>query len=785
MNQQADERQIIARRSDLTGSERRALLSDATDVWLRGLFVDAVESAKADASQFSLVAVGGYGRREMSLGSDIDVVLVHEPSALRVEEVASSIWYPVWDSKIALDHSVRTIAQARTLARDDFKVVLGLIDARVVAGSTELGESLRSGILGDWRASAGDRLAELHATAMERRSRVGDLAQLLEPDLKEAYGGLRDVVLLRALAASWTVEVPRTSWAASVATLLDVRDALHVRGLRDRLSMQEQDEIASDLSDLLGDDASADDLLRTVYLAARDIAYVSDVAWYRALRATKKPASLAPRVLRRLTRRSSGSSNGPERVPLAEGVVLVEGEVSLARGAKPAEDQGLVLRAAAAAAQASVMLAPATVERLSACTPVNEPWNNDLRQSWVSLLGAGRSSVPVLEAMDQAGIISALIPEWEAVRSLPQRNPMHEFTVDRHLVETTVHAGERARDVSRPDLLLVGAFLHDIGKGYPGDHSIVGADMTRDIGQRLGFSDDDIAVLEILVRQHLLLPDIATRRDLEDPATIDAVLDKVPDISTLELLHALTWADAQATGPSVRTSWRRRLIFDLVNECKARMRADESDERPEPVEPTGIVEALAETGDATLRLMPADDGCLIVVSAPDRFGLLATVAGVLSLHRLQVRGARIRTSNGRAAQEWYVRPLFGEPPDERAMASDVRAAIAGDLDVAERLGKRSEGNRSLPSGAAPKVLVDTSAANHTVIEVRAHDEPALLHRITSALVASDSLVTGAKIDTLGSEVVDAFFVTDRLGSPLTADHADAVRTTVQATLEAR
>ena len=220
MSQLVEERQNIARRSDLKGSERRALLSDATDSWLRGLLTDAITQHRADSTQFALLAVGGYGRREMSLGSDIDVVLVHEPSALRVEDVASSLWYPIWDSRIALDHSVRTIAQARTLAQEDFKVVLGLIDARVVAGSTELGESLRTGILGDWRASAGDRLVEVHATAMARRSRVGDLAQLLEPDIKEAYGGLRDAVLLRALAASWTVEVPRTEWPTAVSTLL-------------------------------------------------------------------------------------------------------------------------------------------------------------------------------------------------------------------------------------------------------------------------------------------------------------------------------------------------------------------------------------------------------------------------------------------------------------------------------------------------------------------------------------------------------------------------------------
>ena len=782
MSQLVEERQNIARRSDLKGSERRALLSDATDSWLRGLLTDAITQHRADSTQFALLAVGGYGRREMSLGSDIDVVLVHEPSALRVEDVASSLWYPIWDSRIALDHSVRTIAQARTLAQEDFKVVLGLIDARVVAGSTELGESLRTGILGDWRASAGDRLVELHATAMARRSRVGDLAQLLEPDIKEAYGGLRDAVLLRALAASWTVEVPRTQWPSAVSTLLDVRDTLHARGLGDRLAMQEQDDIAAEMTELLGNEATADDLLRTVYLAARDIAYASDVAWYRALRATRKPPSLAPRVLRRLTRRSASPSKGPERVPLAEGVVLVEGEVALARGASPENDRGLLLRAAAAAAQASVMLAPSTVERVSQCLPIPEPWNNDVRQSWVSLLGAGRAAVPVLEALDQEGIVSGLIPEWEAVRSLPQRNPIHEFTVDRHLVETAVHAGQRARDVARPDLLLVGAFLHDIGKGYPGDHSVVGADMTRDIAERMGFNPADVATLELLVRHHLLLPDIATRRDLDDPATVATVVDLVPDVESLELLHALTWADAEATGPSVRSSWRRRLITDLVTESRAQMQGHA---RSTVQESSAVVNALAERGEPSLRLEPVEDGFSIVVSAPDRFGLLALVAGVLSLHRLQVRGARIRTESDRAAQEWLVKPLFGDPPDVRAMASDFRAALAGDLDVEDRLRRRSESPASVPTGAAPKVIVEDSAATHTVIEVRAHDETALLHRITSALVAADCRVTGAKIDTLGSEVVDAFFVTDRLGAPLSDDHAHAVRTTVQAAVEAR
>ena len=772
-----ERREQIARRSDLPGFERRALLTDQTDVWLRGLFDEATTSH--DPREFCLLAIGGYGRGEMCLGSDIDVVLVHEPRTQHVEEVASAIWYPIWDSGIALDHAVRTSAQARALAREDFKVGLGLMDARPIAGNIELGQALRADVLADWRAGAQRRLSDLHEAVIERRRRVGDLAQLLEPDIKEAYGGLRDAAILRALRASWVVEVPHTPWQHAVNTLLDLRDALHLRSARDRLSMQEQDELASQFAQVVPGVHNADDLLRVVYLAGRQIAQASDIAWYRALRSTRMSSRLLPRVRTRITGRVGREF---ERTPLAEGVVEDDGEVVLARGADTDGDPGLALRAAAAAAQAGLIMAPVTIERLIATPRASNLWSRNMRESFISLLGAGPSAIPVFESLDQAGMVEQWIPEWSTVRSLPQRNAIHEFTVDRHLLQTAVHANERSRDVDRPDLLLVAAFLHDIGKGLPGDHSEVGAPIARAIATRMGFDEADASVIETLVRHHLLLPDVATRRDLDDASTIDSVTAQVRDVRTLELLHALTWADAEATGPSVRSSWRRQLIFELVARCRAQMRGEPLDP---PTDSPQLRAALGETGETTIRLIPAEDGCSIVVSTTDRVGLLSKVAGVLSLHRLQIRGARVRSEGPRAAQEWFVRPLFGDAPDERAIAADVRATISGTLDVADRLHRRVRESSATVLGAAPKVLVDRTPATHTVIEVRAHDQPGLLYRITCALVAADTVVTGAKIDTLGSDVVDAFFLTDRLGAPLNEGHAEAVRTTVQAALEER
>lgn len=766
-------REQVARRSDLSGSERRALLSAACDAWLTEVFDTAVRTTGSDRSDFCLVAVGGYGRSELTSASDLDLLLLHTTTASTGQAFAEALWYPIWDSGMKLDHSVRTVAEARRLAHDDVKVVLGLLDARAVAGNVELVTTLRSGVLSDWRSQAASRLDTLHAMVRERRARSGDLSQLLEPDLKASYGGLRDVVVLRAVAASWVVDVPHTGWEESAQFLLDVRDALHQVTPRDRLLMQEQDGIAA----MLGM-RDADELLHQVYLAARDIAYASDVTWYRVERTTKKTSRFKIRTLSATTR---------ERVPLAEGVVVHDGEVVLAREATPARDSGLALRVCAAAAQAGLLVSPHTMERLAGeSSGLPAVWPREVRESWISLLGAGASAVPILEAMDQVGILGTLIPGWEQVRSAPQRNAIHQFTVDRHLIETAAAASAMTRMVTRPDLLLVASFLHDIGKGRGGDHSDVGADMAAELVPMMGFSAADTQIVVDLVRHHLLLADTATRRDLEDPATVRLVTSAIGDHDVLDLLHALTRADSLATGPAVQSQWRERLIGELVSRTHVAL-----------VDPTACAgagtgagtgtarsprqeRALAESG-IVVACEPHGDGQVITVGAPDRIGLLAHVAGVLSIHRLQIRGARVSTVGERAAQEWFVRPLFGPAPDPSVLAGDISRAIDGTLDVGARLAARElpPQRGDVPS---PMVLVHEDADRHTVLEVRAHDEPGLLHRVASAISAADATVQGAMVDTLGSEVIDSFFLTDHFGGSLSANHALAVRTTVEAAL---
>ncbi|MFI6880721.1 [protein-PII] uridylyltransferase [Streptomyces sp. NPDC050400] len=800
-----------------SGPPRRSALAEATDDWLTELFASGISGAGV-----SLVAVGGYGRGELSPRSDLDLLLLHDGTAgpTEVAALADRIWYPVWDLGLALDHSVRTPAEARKTAGDDLKVQLGLLDARHIAGDLGLTAGLRTAVLADWRNQAPKRLPELRELCEERGERQGELQYLLEPDLKEARGGLRDATALRAVAASWLADAPREGLADARRRLLDVRDALHLTTGRatDRLALQEQDQVAAELGLL-----DADTLLRQVYEAARTVSYASDVTWREVGRVLKSRA-VRPRLRAML---GGGSRSAPvERSPLAEGVVEMDGEVVLARAAKPDRDPVLPLRAAAAAAQAGLPLSLHAVRRMAAAArPLPTPWPAEAREQLVTLLGAGRPTVEVWEALEAEGLITRLLPDWERVRCRPQRNAVHTWTVDRHLVETAVRASELTRRVGRPDLLLVAALLHDIGKGWPGDHSVAGEIIARDVAARIGFDRTDVAVLASLVRHHLLLIETATRRDLEDPATVRSVADAVGSAGTLELLHALTEADALATGPAAWSSWRGSLVADLVKRVSAVLAGDEPVD-PDDIDPTAEQERLAveafRTGGPVLALRaqtepiatdggegdaatePEPLGVELLIAVPDQPGVLPAVSGVLAMHRLTVRTAELRalslpTEWGGGAKEpdgkggsgsvllldWRVAAEYGSLPQAARLRADLVRALDGSLDIVARLAERDAAYPRRRGVVAPPPRVTVASAGSrlaTVIEVRAQDAPGLLHRIGRALELSDVRVRSAHVSTLGSNAVDAFYVTGPEGAPLPSEEAVSVARALEGAL---
>ncbi|GAA3127626.1 [protein-PII] uridylyltransferase [Streptomyces rectiviolaceus] len=793
-----------------SGPPRRSALADLTDDWLTGLFTGG-----GAPRGVSLVAVGGYGRGELSPRSDLDLLLLHDGSADagEVAALADRIWYPIWDLGLALDHSVRTPAEARKTAGEDLKVQLGLLDARHVVGDLGLTAGLRTAVLADWRNLAPKRLPELRELCEERAERQGELNYLLEPDLKEARGGLRDATALRAVAASWLADAPREGLSDARRRLLDVRDALHLTTGRatDRLALQEQDQVAAELGLL-----DADTLLRQVYESARTVSYASDVTW-REVGRVLRSRSVRPR-LRAMLGGGKGAAVA-ERSPLAEGVVEQDGEVVLARAARPERDPVLPLRAAAAAAQAGLPLSLHAVRRMAAAVrPLPTPWPAEAREQLVTLLGAGRPTVEVWEALEAEGLITRLLPDWERVRCRPQRNAVHTWTVDRHLVETAVRASELTRRVGRPDLLLVAGLLHDIGKGWPGDHSVAGEIIARDVAARIGFDRGDVTVLATLVRHHLLLIETATRRDLDDPATVRAVADAVGSLGTLELLHALTEADALATGPAAWSAWRGSLVADLVKRVGAVLSGDEP-EGVEDVAPTAEQERLAveafRTGGPVLALRaqtegpgpvgeasgePEPLGVELIIAVPDQPGVLSAVAGVLAMHRLAVRTAELRgvglqgvglASGPSSGLEdsvlllnWRVAAEYGSLPQAARLRSDLVRALDGSLDIASRLAERDAAYPRRRGTVAPPPRVTVAPAGSrlaTVIEVRAQDAPGLLHRIGRALESAGVVVRSAHVSTLGANAVDAFYVTGD-GAPLSGERAVGVARAVEEVL---
>ena len=696
----------------------------------------------------ALVAVGSLGRGEVAAGSDLDLVLLHD-GRRDVAAVADAVWYPVWDSGVGLDHAVRTVEEAVAVARTDLKAALGLLDARHVAGDADLTGRLVSATRAAWRAGARARLPELHEVVQERARTCGEVAFLLEPELKEARGGLRDVHALHALAVAQVADVPGPAVLAAHTVLLDVRGELHRRtagaGRRavDRLLQQEQPGVAAALGH-----ADADALLSAVCAAGRTVAYASDTAWRRA-----RPARPRRRLLGR---------REPARRPLADGVVEQAGEAVLARGVRPEMDPLLPLRVAQAAAQSGLPVAPATLELLAArCPPLPVPWPPAALDALVGLLAVGPPAVAALEALDHAGLLVALLPEWQHVRSLAQRNAVHRYTVDRHLLETAAAAAGLTRRVARPDLLLLAGLLHDLGKGRGGDHSRTGAELAAAIGPRLGLPASDVDVLVALVLHHLLLPDVATRRDLAEPATARTVAEAVGSAEVLDLLHALTEADAAATGPAAWSAWKGQLVDELVARTRALIRGAP----PPPTAP--LADWQRELLDAG-ALDLAARGEEVAVVAPDAPGLLSLSAGVLALHRLDVRSAYADVHRGTSLAVLRVAPRFGALPDWRLVGEELRRAVTGELVVSEVLLARERAYaRPGPPAAPPTVrLVDDASSTATVVEVRAADALGVLHRITGALAGCGLDVRTAHVSTLGADVVDAFYVVGPDGGPL-------------------
>ncbi|HVV13741.1 [protein-PII] uridylyltransferase [Amycolatopsis sp.] len=743
----AANRLLEGRHGRLGANALRAALVDLYEFWLS----KAAAAAGVDTADpgVALVAVGGLGRRELVPFSDLDLVLVHNQNP-QVAEIADALWYPLWDARIGLDHSVRTPAEALQVASEDLRTAIGLLDARHIAGDPELTARLAAAARDQWRRTARKRLPELAESTSKRWQRSGEIAQSAEPDLKHGKGGLRDLGVLDALAVAQLTDRPGEESREARELLLDVRTEMRreLRRDRDILSAPDAELVAAELG--FGDRFT---LARKLSGAGRAVGYAVEVA----LRSTVEP----PRG--RFGRR-------PSRTPLDEGVVLHGNEVALARDAVPAKDPALLLRVAAASARTGVPISHGTLRTLADSAPeLRTPWPADARDALTELLGAGEGLIDAVEALDRTGLWARLFPEWGAVRDLPPRSPVHAWTVDRHLVQTAVEAANLTTTVSRPDLLLLGALLHDIGKGRDADHSELGAAISVQVARRVGLSEADSAMVSAMVRHHLLLPHTATRRDIEEPATVQRVAKTVDnDVVLLELLQALTQADSLATGPGMWTDWKAGLVANLVTRCKQVMQG-KGLSPPEPLnaEQRELIATAVRSGRGEALISSNGNMATVVLAVPARAELLAPAAGVLALHSLEVHTAILRGHGEGRAGIFTASPKFGSLPDSTLLREQFARAVAGGLALEAKLAaKERDYQTPVRIVAKPKVLWfdgETGGPNTVVLELRAADRIGLLYRVAGALQSCDAEVRWAKVATLGGAVVDSFAVAPRSG----------------------
>lgn len=755
----------------LRGRALTRRLSDQADGWLITLAGDL-------PSGWAVAATGGYGRGQLFPAGDVDAMLLHPRSASagEVESMTRQLWYPLWDSGIKLSPAVHDDRSLLHLASTELFTVTSLLEMRVVTGDAEAVEFVRQAALALWRKHPWMWLDRLVAANRERWMRCGDVASRLEPDVKDGRGGMRDVDSLRWALTTARPEIERAfdapidDVAIAAATIAAIRAETHrITGRASNvLLLQDQDAVAA----AAGYD-DADEMMLAMSAEARRVEWVGERFWARVAEIVERRG------------RTRGRDHGRRRAEhLDRDLISRDGEVELTPKADLG-DPSLTFRAAETAARHGLRLARCTLVQLAnAPVDADAVWTAEMRQAFIGLLGAGEPLVNVADALEYHGLLSRFLPEWTAVRSRPQRNAFHIYTVDRHLLQTVVEAHELLRRVSRPDLLLLSALLHDIGKGFPGDHTEAGVALVVPIATRMGYDADDTETLCILVDTHLLLAETATRRDLDDPRTAELVADRVGTVDRLHLLRALTEADSKATGPTGWTDWKAGLINQLTARTAACFGGERPATRPDPILPVDVAEMVDKvraSGGVRLDRVSGAGVDTVAVVAADRPGLFATIAGTLACHGIEVIGADVWTTADGVAVDQIQIPR-GAITDLPKLQRFIERTLDGALDVDERVAQRvaSQSRRRRVHAAAPArleiVVSNDESATTTMVEVRSPDAEAVLYRLANALHCFDLDVVSAKVATLGHEVVDVFYVRCTDGQLLQSDHPTLIAT---------
>ena len=814
---------------------------------------------------FAIAAVGSLGRGAVALGSDADVRLLVPDGGDDVKAFVDALLYPLWDAKLPIGHQVATQSELLALAPTDLPTATALVDLRHVAGDparvSELRERAFMGLFGE--EGIGEFVDGLEEEATARHAKFGGSVYLLEPDVKSGPGGLRDVEGARWAArarfhvagsapsgeqGTWGelvrmgVLVAREARGIAEAEelLWRVRNRLHAHAGRrsDRLTFDAQETIAAELGYATGDGDEA--------RALGAEAFMQD--YYRKARVVMQAREL---IFERARVRRRASVGGAARVvDLGDGMRLSDGAITVSSAGAVVEAPAVALRLYAEANRQGV---PVHAYARSAITraAADPAWCAALRASpeaarlfvdlacRVAEAPARRGSI--MTELLEIGVLLAMVPEFTPVTGRVHHDVYHVYTVDVHsvaaldclralargeLAQEHPLASRLAAEIARPAPLFLATLLHDIGKGYPDaagsrkNHSVSGAELCEKILPRFGFGADDIADARALVALHLAMYHVATRRDLDDKATVEEFVRPIRSRELLRDLYLLTIADITTTSPTAMTAWKARMLEELYRAADAELagdaRLDRDVERTarmteeamrlwrgDPAELDAFVASMpqryllsnpveavvahasvvAARGSAKVHaeLVPSrhKDVAELCVVAEDRPGLLARIAAAITAGRLEVHGAqvysRVRVVDGASTTEavdifWVRDRVDGAEGALRAMprlSTDLEQVVREEGDVAARLLRARGGSpwreRPSPRVATEVVLDDRASPHHTVVEVFAKDRPGLLYTLAQTLHDVGLSIAVSKINTEGTRVADVFYVQERRG----------------------
>jgi [protein-PII] uridylyltransferase len=844
------------------------------------------ERARAEAaaqhpeSPLALIAIGGYGRRELAPFSDLDLLFLHargEPTPF--DKLASErLVYALWDLRLEVGYSVRDLAACEAVAQEDHTARTALLDLRLLWGDGELYRALeRDQLHGPSQARLEAFITDKIAEVRSRREKFGDSLYLLEPNVKETQGGLRDLQ-----SALW---IARARWkVAGVTELLArailpeseigelrrardfiwrVRNEMHYLAGRkwDQLTFDVQPQVAAFMGYDDGPDGSAvEQFMRHYYLSARTVLNACDAIVDRALE--PQNATGWRRVPPPAAMTGAERSGGPPRSEWA----LPGGELKVFRGRLTIADKDVLRRSPAAlvrlfaaADRENLELYPYARDQASAAADELPPGAADepeVSQELLACFTRPGTRGRFLTLMHQVGVLPRIIPEFARVTARRQIDVYHVYTVDVHSLFAVCRLfalrkgdvqeeglGQLMQGLSRPLGLYLGTLFHDIGKGLGGDHSTKGAEIAAQACVRLGIDPPDAADVEWLVLKHLRMSAIAQRRDLSDPHLIRGFAEECGTLDRLDKLYLLTYADMATVGPNTWTDWKARLLRELYTKTR-RVMEEGVGSRPEP----GTAEAAARarvaaafTGRASgravqrfLAAMPAryfltvepaqaprhlrllrlakqlpfaaavrhrpDLGFSeITLTAPDRPGLLALLAGVLAAHRIDIQRAEVFSTPrderalgwlaGRALDLFQVRgPEEGalEARRWRAARRDLHRVLSGEEPLDALLDRRLRASgippKPLPRVATKVVLDNDASRDHSVIDVFTADRVGLLHTLARKAFELGLTVDLARITTEGHRAADAFYVRTAEGTRLEGQRAERVLEGLRAAL---